>query len=117
LDAVAKIEGYLTHRADREAQVLAAIDQAGDGGVTIAALVAEIYAGYPDDVKPLAARSVLAHLRKLEAEGRVEHQGRGGKAAYERKPVRECARCGRPVKGRATLCDRCSLAALQEQPD
>ena len=37
----------------------------------------EIYAAYPPEVRELAARSVLAHLLKLSAEGRVAQRGRG----------------------------------------
>ena len=88
LDAGRTLQEYVDHRAEREAQVVAAM--AGDGA-TVKAMVATIYADYPAEVHELAARSVLAHLLKLEAEGRVQKRGRGkdrrvvgGRAAFVR---------------------------------
>src|SRR5213592_4039592 len=63
LDAEAKLREYLDHRAQREEQILEGIT---DGARTVEALVERIYAEYPDDVRELAARSVTAHLTKLE---------------------------------------------------
>jgi len=77
-------------------------------------LVATVYAEYPVEVHELAARSVLAHLLKLDAEGRVEKTIKGGVARYARSEPRTCARCGRPIRGKARLCGPCSLATLQE---
>jgi glyoxylase-like metal-dependent hydrolase (beta-lactamase superfamily II) len=112
-DAPAKLREYLDHRAEREAQVVAAL---ADGGRTIPALVAAIYVDHPPEVHPLAERSVLAHLQKLESEGRAAATGRGAKAVWELIQPRACERCGRPVRGRGRLCDRCRLAILQETP-
>jgi glyoxylase-like metal-dependent hydrolase (beta-lactamase superfamily II) len=112
-DGVAKLEEYLSHRAERERQVEEAL---ADGAATIPELVDRIYAGYPDEVRPLAARSVLAHLDKLESEGRVARTGRGDDARYAPSEARSCSRCGRPVLGRAKLCSRCQLGILQEAP-
>jgi glyoxylase-like metal-dependent hydrolase (beta-lactamase superfamily II) len=112
LDAPAKLEEYLTHRAEREEQILSAL---GPDDPTIEDLVATIYVGYPPDVRPLAARSVLAHLLKLEAEGRVEHRGSGDAARYRATSPRTCDRCGRrPAQGRSRYCGPCSLALLQD---
>lgn len=113
LDGVDKLKEYVEHREERERQVVAAL---GEGSRSVADLVDGIYAGYPDDVKPLAARSVLAHLIKLEADGRAGHIGHGDEARYELIEQRACERCGRPVRGRAKLCERCQLTALQEGP-
>ncbi len=111
LHARAKIEEYLAHRAEREEQVLAAL---ADGRRTIGEMVEVIYAGYPADVLPLAARSVLAHLGKLEAEGRVERRGKGDGATYAVTTPRTCERCGeRQARPRTKLCGPCSLAVLQ----
>jgi len=112
-DAHAKLEEYLAHRAEREEQILTAL---GEGQATIDELVSGIYADYPSDVLPLAARSVLAHLEKLTTEDRVERRRRQNEDRYSLIPVKDCARCGKPVRGRATLCGRCSLAVLQEGP-
>ncbi len=111
LNGVAKLEEYLEHRTMREEQVLTAL---GDTPKAPEEMVPEIYVGYPADVHELAARSVLAHLLKLEAEGRVEKTAKGGVTRYARVEPRTCARCGRPVKGRARLCGPCTLAVLQE---
>jgi glyoxylase-like metal-dependent hydrolase (beta-lactamase superfamily II) len=106
-----KFQEYLEHRAERERQVIAALS---DGPHTIMELVATIYADYPPDVHPLAARSVLAHLLKLQAEGRVACKGKGMDAAWSNVVPRACKRCGKPVKGRARYCSSCSLILLQE---
>ena len=111
LDAVAKLEEYLDHRATREEQVLSAL---AEGPRTPAEMVAEIYQAYPPEVLALAERSVLAHLLKLESEGRVDKRTKDGEARWSRIEPRRCARCGRPVRGRARLCNACSLAVLQE---
>lgn len=109
-DAAGKLREYLEHRREREAQVLRAFASAR----TIAEAVEEIYAGYPANVHPLAARSVLAHLIKLEHEGRVRRRGRGDGATWEASEPAACARCGRPVAGRGRYCASCSLILLQE---
>jgi glyoxylase-like metal-dependent hydrolase (beta-lactamase superfamily II) len=111
LDARAKLREYLAHREDRERQVVEALDA---GERTIDELVAAIYDGYPAEALPLAARSVFAHLRKLEAEGRAERRGRGDGAPWALSAPRPCARCGRPVRGRARYCGSCALVVLQE---
>jgi len=111
LDAVAKLDEYLEHRAMREEQVLAGL---GDGPRTAEELVPAIYGDYPAEVHPLAARSVMAHLVKLEGEGRVEKLKEGSEVRFALSAPRSCARCGRPLKGRARLCGPCSLAVLQE---
>ncbi len=113
LDGTAKLREYLEHRAMREGQVLAAL---GSGLRTIPEIVGEIYRGYPPELRPLAERSVLAHLEKLEAEGRVVRRGSRGGARYELADPRACERCGAPVRGRTRLCRRCSLEVLQEGP-
>ena len=111
LRANAKLDEYLQHRAMREEQVLSAIDGSWR---SIDELVQEIYADYPSDVHGLAARSVLAHLMKLEVEGRAEKRTKAGVVRWTRIEPRSCERCGRPVRGRARLCGSCSLAVLQE---
>jgi glyoxylase-like metal-dependent hydrolase (beta-lactamase superfamily II) len=106
-----KLQEYVEHRAERQRQVLSAL---GAGARTVEEIVREIYAGYPPEVLPLAGRSVLAHLLKLESEGAVARSGTGEGAAWSVAAPRECARCGKPVKGRARYCSSCSLIILQE---
>jgi glyoxylase-like metal-dependent hydrolase (beta-lactamase superfamily II) len=67
-DPAAIIDEYVTHRLDREQQVLAAL-RAGD--TTIASIVDRLYTGLIDELVPRARQSVHAHLRKLAAEGSV----------------------------------------------
>lgn len=111
LDAKAKLQEYLAHREEREQQVVAALS---NGGRTIRQLVEAIYVGYPTEVLPLAERSVLAHLIKLEHEGRVKRQGKGDEAGYSMHVPKTCERCGRrPAQGKGKLCGPCSLAVLQ----
>ncbi|MGH8975920.1 MAG: MBL fold metallo-hydrolase, partial [Acidimicrobiia bacterium] len=111
LDAMAKIDEYLAHRAMREEQVLAAL---GEGSRTPEEMVSEIYGEYPPEVHDLAARSILAHLIKLEGEGRAEKRRTKGSVRWSLLEPRACARCGRLVGGRGRLCRQCSLAVLQE---
>jgi glyoxylase-like metal-dependent hydrolase (beta-lactamase superfamily II) len=108
--ADAKLREYLEHRREREQQVLRAFASPR----TIADAVEEIYTDYPPEVHPLAARSVLAHLIKLENEGRVRRRGKGDVATWETTEPAACARCGRPVAGRGRYCSNCSLILLQE---
>ena len=112
LDAGGKLDEYVRHRADREQQVLAAM---AEGPATVASMVERIYAGYPPEVRPLAERSVLAHLLKLKGEGRASRTGRGEETRWAAEEPRMCERCGRrPAVGRTTLCGPCGLAVLQE---
>jgi glyoxylase-like metal-dependent hydrolase (beta-lactamase superfamily II) len=67
-DPRARVEGYLAHRREREAQVLAAL-RAGDR--TPDEVVARVYADVDPALHPAAELSVRAHLVKLVREGRV----------------------------------------------
>jgi glyoxylase-like metal-dependent hydrolase (beta-lactamase superfamily II) len=73
-DPRARVEGYLAHRREREAQVLAALE-AGDR--TPAEVVARVYADVDPVLHPAAELSVRAHLVKLVAEGRVRAEDGG----------------------------------------
>jgi len=67
-----KIESYIAHRLLRDEQILEGLRA---GVRKIPALVKRIYTDVPEFLHDAAAMSVLAHLRKLEDEGRVEHEG------------------------------------------
>jgi glyoxylase-like metal-dependent hydrolase (beta-lactamase superfamily II)/8-oxo-dGTP pyrophosphatase MutT (NUDIX family) len=67
-DPAGKIDEYVAHRLAREAKVLAAYE---GGARTLDALVRASYADTPPALHGLAARSALAHVLKLEAEGKV----------------------------------------------
>lgn len=61
---------YIAHRLAREAKVVAAL-QASAGPSSIEALVPTVYADTPPVLWGLAARSLEAHLIKLERDGRA----------------------------------------------
>jgi glyoxylase-like metal-dependent hydrolase (beta-lactamase superfamily II) len=111
--AAAKLREYIDHRRAREEQITAALN---GGARTPEALVLEIYADVAPELQLLAIRSVLAHLLKLETEGRVVRSGIRAENRFGLAPSGECTRCGRPVVRGGTLCDRCRLAVLQEAP-
>ncbi len=66
----ALIDQYLRHRADRESQVVHALEAAP---ATAEAIAAGIYVGLSDRLRSASIDSVLAHLVKLEEEGRATH--------------------------------------------
>jgi glyoxylase-like metal-dependent hydrolase (beta-lactamase superfamily II)/8-oxo-dGTP pyrophosphatase MutT (NUDIX family) len=68
-DARSRIEEYIRHRYEREAQILEAI---ASKWRSIPEIVKVIYPDLPDSHLPLAALSIQAHLEKLQAEGRVD---------------------------------------------
>ena len=63
------IAEYLDHRMAREGQILQAVR---DGAGTVGAVVTSVYHEVDPLLHPAAAVSVLAHLRKLGNEGRVD---------------------------------------------
>lgn len=69
-DPKARIEWYLQHRVEREAQLAAALQDAGSA--TVDELVATVYADVDAERHPIARHSVFAHLLKLQGEGKVE---------------------------------------------
>lgn len=67
-DAKGKIENYISHRLEREEQILQIVRQ----GIESAPNVAErVYSKLDPNLLPLAEKSVEAHLEKLEAEGKI----------------------------------------------
>jgi hydroxyacylglutathione hydrolase len=62
------IEGYIAHRLERDAQILAAVRA---GAETVADIVARVYRAVPPALHGVARLSVLSHLAKLEREGHV----------------------------------------------
>lgn len=113
-DGHAKIEEYLEHRAMREAQVLAAL---AEREATPEAIVPGIYGDeIPAELFPAAARSVLAHLMKLEKEGKAARTGQPGEDRFRSAVPRACKRCGRPALAGSRFCGRCAVSALQEGP-
>ncbi|MEO0650346.1 MAG: MBL fold metallo-hydrolase, partial [Planctomycetota bacterium] len=68
-DGVRLLEGYLRHRAQREAKLVGALGALGPADE--AALLARTYDDVPEAFLPLAARSLRAGLEKLAEEGRA----------------------------------------------
>lgn len=67
-DPMSLIEEYLQHRAQREAEVIAALRE---GATTPEEIVRRVYRKLAPNLVPAAADSVLAHLVKLHEEGRA----------------------------------------------
>jgi glyoxylase-like metal-dependent hydrolase (beta-lactamase superfamily II) len=73
-DGPGKLQEYLDHRAAREARIVEAVPAEG---ATLAEVVERAYAETPPFLHPVAERSALAVLLKLEQEGRLrEDSGR-----------------------------------------
>jgi DNA-binding transcriptional ArsR family regulator len=73
-DPQAKLAEYIEHRMQREEQVMLALEELPRGS-TIAQIVPLIYMDVDLRLHPVAARTVEAHLLKLEREGLVERLG------------------------------------------
>src|SRR5262249_29571300 len=65
-----KLSEYITHRMEREKQILSLLDISPQG-IDIPTLVQHIYGNIDKQLHPLAALSVEAHLLKLEREAHV----------------------------------------------
>jgi glyoxylase-like metal-dependent hydrolase (beta-lactamase superfamily II) len=70
-DGPGKLQEYLEHRAMREAQIVEAVTAEG---ATLAEVMERAYSETPPFLYPMAERSALAVLLKLEREGRVREQ-------------------------------------------
>jgi glyoxylase-like metal-dependent hydrolase (beta-lactamase superfamily II) len=75
----AYLESYIAHRLEREAKVLGALSQ--DPRI-IPQLLPVAYDDTPEAMYPIATRSLVAHLEKLAADGRVEIVSSGPETAY-----------------------------------
>jgi glyoxylase-like metal-dependent hydrolase (beta-lactamase superfamily II) len=83
------IKGYITHRLEREAQILKLLKSSPPGNAdspepssnywTTWTIVMSIYAMYPQSLWLPAAHGVDLHLKKLEGEGAVRRVGGEGK--------------------------------------
>ena len=62
------LRAYIEHRREREQQIM---DLLREGAIAPDAIVARLYRGLKDTLVPMARESVLAHLLKLECEGRA----------------------------------------------
>lgn len=69
------IDSLLAHRLNRENKVLAILHQLGEAGPE--QLLPLVYDDVPVQIHPVAARSLLAHLIKLQSEGKAKISGTG----------------------------------------
>lgn len=67
------VRALIAHRLKRERKVELALEAAGQA--TIDALVPKVYDDVPPALHPVARRSLLAHLLKLEADGVADSEG------------------------------------------
>jgi glyoxylase-like metal-dependent hydrolase (beta-lactamase superfamily II) len=67
-DPDAVLRGYLEHRQEREQQIVGLLRE---GVMSPDAIVTRLYRGLNETLVPMARESVLAHLLKLEREGRA----------------------------------------------
>jgi glyoxylase-like metal-dependent hydrolase (beta-lactamase superfamily II)/8-oxo-dGTP pyrophosphatase MutT (NUDIX family) len=65
------VERLLVHRRARENKVVNALREASAGAASVEQLLAQVYDDTPARLHTVAARSLLAHLQKLEADGRA----------------------------------------------
>lgn len=66
-----KIDEYISHRLEREANILKAIRA---GAATPPEIVARVYTDVSPKAHAMAERAVMAHLEKLEADELVQHE-------------------------------------------
>jgi glyoxylase-like metal-dependent hydrolase (beta-lactamase superfamily II) len=66
------IRVYLDHRRERETQI---VDALRAGACEADAIVARVYRGVADGLRGRARETVIAHLEKLEREGRARREG------------------------------------------
>jgi glyoxylase-like metal-dependent hydrolase (beta-lactamase superfamily II) len=71
-DPIDLLRSYVDHRRERERQIVEAL-RSGDSDPD--AIVERLYRGVKERLIPLAKESVLAHLVKLEREGRAGRDG------------------------------------------
>ena len=70
------VRALIQHRLAREARVVQALQaRAADGPVPLDDLLQQVYADVPAGLHPVARRSLLAHLLKLQADGLAALQG------------------------------------------
>ena len=72
----AVLRALIAHRLRREARVLSALQ--GLGPANIDTLLPAVYADVPTTLHPMARRSLLAHLLKLQADGAARLDEAGG---------------------------------------
>ncbi len=77
-DGAAAIASYIAHRQAREGQIIAALEADVS---SLDRIIAVVYGDLDPALAPLARQSALAHLRKLEGEGRAVRDGEQWRAS------------------------------------
>jgi glyoxylase-like metal-dependent hydrolase (beta-lactamase superfamily II) len=68
------IHRHLAHRLERQAQIVRALEE---GATELDTIAARVYVGLREEIADAARETVLAHLIKLEEEGRARRDARG----------------------------------------
>jgi glyoxylase-like metal-dependent hydrolase (beta-lactamase superfamily II) len=71
-DGPGKLREYLSHRSEREQQILQVL--ARSGPTSVRRILEQVYVGLARELMPMAERNVRAHLDKLMLEGRAAEQ-------------------------------------------
>lgn len=79
----AKIDEYIAHRLEREANILRAVRE---GAAIPAEIVARVYTDVSPKAHAMAERAVVAHLEKLEADNLIARVGSGAYFANDTNP-------------------------------
>ncbi len=81
----AKIDQYISHRLEREQNILQAVSE---GATTAKEIVARVYTDVSPKAHAMAERAVLAHLEKLEADGLISQNLDGAIKPFSNSPQR-----------------------------
>jgi len=81
-NAYEKIDQYISHRLEREANILQAVR---DGADSPKEIVARVYADVSPKARAMAERAVLAHLEKLVEDGLVTSDSPGSYSACQNR--------------------------------
>jgi glyoxylase-like metal-dependent hydrolase (beta-lactamase superfamily II) len=103
-DPAAKIAEYIAHRATREAELLAELEE---GERTIPELVTRVYRNVSPALWPAAARQVLAYAIALEREGRIASR------ALDRPPTPQEAAILNPDLSQLVDAESAAVAAAE----